>query len=121
MNLVMIGRFKESSDAEGAKRLIGRLIKRVASDRDMAQSNTVPGDRFTNTMLELLKTAKVYTLSPAELEQLLYDAHVNVEDNKVIITTDGIDVSAFLKVLLEKGARIEMYSAHNYPDTDCGH
>ena len=30
------------------------------------------------------------------------------------------DVSAFLKVLLDKGARVEVYSAHDYPDTAHG-
>jgi hypothetical protein len=120
MNLVMIGEFKEVHDAEEAKRVIDKLIEQVANDADMDQDNTVPQDRFTDAMSELLRSVNVYSLAPAELEQFLYDVRVSVEGNKVVITTDEIDVSAFLKVLLDKGARVEVYSAHDYPDTGYG-
>lgn len=120
MNLVMIGHFKEACDAKEAKRLIDQLIEQVASEAKSDHDNTVPGDRFTDAMLELMRTANLYILSPAELEQLLYDVDVDVEDNKIVITTDDVDVSAFLKVLLDKGARVEVYSAHNYPNKGYG-
>jgi len=120
MNLVMIGEFKEVRDAEEAKRVIDKLIEQVANDADMDQENTVPQDRFTDAISELLRSVNVYSLAPAELEQFLYDVRVSVESNKVVITTDEIDVSAFLKVLLDKGARVKVYSAHDYPDTGYG-
>jgi hypothetical protein len=71
-------------------------------------------------MLELMKEAKLYILNPAELEQLLYDVRIDVEDNKIVMTTDEVDVLAFLKVLLDKGARVEVYSAHDYPGKGYG-
>ncbi len=120
MNLVMIGHFKEVSDAEKAKDLLSQLAGQVKDDADKNQSNTVPQDRFTDGMLELLRAANLYILGPAELEQLLYDVQVDVDGNKVVITTEEADVSAFLKVLLDKGAKVEVYSAHNYPNTGYG-
>jgi len=36
------------------------------------------------------------------------------------LTTEEFDISAFLKVMFSEGARIEVYSAHNYPDTAYG-
>jgi translation initiation factor 2B subunit (eIF-2B alpha/beta/delta family) len=45
---------------------------------------------------------------------------VKVEGSKVILTTDESDVSAFLKVMFDQGARIEIYSAHSHPDTEYG-
>jgi len=45
---------------------------------------------------------------------------VKVEGSKMILTTDEVDISAFLKVMLDSGARIEVYSAHDYPDTEYG-
>jgi len=120
MNLVMIGYFKEARDAEEVKELLNHLADHVRDDADKIQSNTVPQDRFTDRMLELLRAANLYILAPAELEQLLYDVQVDVDDNKVVITTDEVDVSAFLKVLLDKGARVEVYSAHHHPDTGYG-
>lgn len=120
MNLVMIGHFKEARDAEEVKQLLDQLARQVKDDADESQSNTAPQDWFTDRMLELLRAANLYILGPAELEQLLYDVQVDVDGNKVVITTDEVDVSAFLKVLLDNGARVEVYSAHDYPNTGYG-
>lgn len=120
MNLVMIGHFKEVRDAQEVKELLNRLAGQVRDDTDQSQTNTVPQDRFTDRMLGLLRAANLYILSPTELEQLLYDVQVDVDGNKVVITTDEVDVSAFLKVLIDKGARVEVYSAHDYPNMGYG-
>ncbi len=117
-NLVMIGRFKEARDAEKVKEVLDRLIEQVSAEPDVYQRDAIPQDRyFSDAMLELLRAASVYSLGPTELEQFSYDARVRVKGNEVVVTTDEVDVSAFIKVLLDKGARIEVYSAHDYPDT----
>jgi hypothetical protein len=121
MNLVMIGHFKEVRDAEKTRELIDRLTGRVIAEPEVYQSEAgLRPRRFSDSMLELLRASELYTIGPAELEQFGYDAHVRVEGSKVVLTTDEADVSAFLKVLLEKGARIEVYSAHDHPGTGHG-
>jgi len=67
-------------------------------------------------MLDLLTKAKLNTLSPAELDQFNYDLKLRRDGNKVALHTDESEVSAVLKVLIEKGARVEVYSAHDYPE-----
>lgn len=119
-NLVMIGHFKEARDAEETKKLLEQLINQVKQNTHGGDIDQLPRDRFTDTMLELLSKVNLYSLSPAELKQLLYDFEVTVDGNKVVITTDEVDVSVFLKVLIDKGARVEVYSAHDYPDTEYG-
>lgn len=120
-NLVMIGRFKKTRDAEKAKELIERIIKQVVAEPDAHQRDASPQDhRFSDAMSKLLMASKLYSIGPTELEQFAYDASVRVDGNQVIVTTDEIDVSAFLKVLLDKGARVEVYSAHVHPDTGYG-
>jgi hypothetical protein len=120
-NLVMIGRFNEARDAQKVKELIDRLIKQVSAEPEVCRWDTAPQDRrFSNTMFELLSASNVYSLGPAELEQFTYDINVNVKGNEVVVTTDEIEVSAFLKILIDKGARIEVYSAHDYPGTGYG-
>jgi hypothetical protein len=42
---------------------------------------------------------------------------VRRDGSSIVVTTDETDVQALLKVLLDKGARIEVYSAHDYPGT----
>jgi len=117
MNLVMIGRFKENKDAEEAKELIEELAKIVNLDEE---DQSISSNRYSERMMEFFKSANLYTIGPEELEQFIYDVRTEVNNNEVIITTDESEISAFMKVLLEKGARIEMYSAHNYPDTGLG-
>lgn len=121
MNLVMIGRFKDAGDASKAKEVIERLTEQVNADVE-AGGIVISGrtDRFTDAMLDLLTKVNVHSIGPAELEQFAYDVNVKVDSDQVVVTTDEIDVSAFLKVLLDKGARVEVFSAHDYAGTGYG-
>lgn len=120
-NLVMIGRFVEVRNAEKVKELIDRIIGQVMAEPDAHQRDANPQDlRYSEAMLKLLDKSKVYSIGPAELEQFAYDASVRIDGDKVIVTTDEIDVSAFLKVLISKGARVEVYSGHDHPGTGYG-
>lgn len=121
MNLVMIGVFKEESDAGKAKQIIDWLTEQVNTDvHDGLMEVGNPPRRFTPRILELLGKVDLFIIGPTELEQFSYDVSVKVEGNKIILTTDESDVSAFFKVLLDQGARVEMYSAHHYGDTEYG-
>jgi hypothetical protein len=120
-NLVMIGRFKDPADASKAHQIIERITDQVlAEDREGTMMIGGGTDRYPKGMLELLSEVNVFSISPAELEQFVYDVTVKLKDETVELTTDEIDVSAFLKVLIDKGARVEVYSAHNYPETGKG-
>jgi Family of unknown function (DUF6375) len=78
----------------------------------------------TQTRLDLAKRCSIffkntnlYSIGPPELEQFNYDVHVEQKANTLILTTDESEVSAFLKLLIERGAKVEVYSAHDYPDS----
>jgi len=116
MNLVMIGQFKSSQDANSAKELIEMLTNGLKDKVEPRSSR----DRYSEEVLSLLREANFHILSPAELEQFLYDVHIRVEGDKMILTTDESEVSAFLKVMIQKEAKVEVYSAHDYPDTEYG-
>ncbi|RMG27908.1 MAG: hypothetical protein D6732_19680 [Methanobacteriota archaeon] len=120
MNLVMIGYFKEARDAEKVKELFDQLVSQVMQSTNGGEIDRLPKDRFTDPMLEFLREVNLYTIGPAELEQFLYDVRIDFDGDKVVITTDEVDVSAFLKVLIDRGARVEVYSAHDYPNTGYG-
>lgn len=121
MNLVMIGRFKDVRNAEEATVLIERLTNQVSAESQVTERGAEPqGQRFSAAMLDLLRESNLYSVGASELEQFEYDVRVERKDNEVVVTTDEVEVSAFLKVLLEKGGRVEIYSAHNYPDTGLG-
>ncbi|HEX7182177.1 MAG TPA: DUF6375 family protein [Thermoanaerobaculia bacterium] len=121
MNLVMIGRFEDAGDAAKAKQVIDWLTEQVSAD---VQAGLIevgePAHRFTDHMLDLLRKANFMSIGPTELEQFAYEVTVKLEDKQVVVTTDEIDVSAFLKVLLDHGARVEVFSAHQHPETEYG-
>lgn len=117
MNLVMIGRFKEVRDAEKAKELIDQISEQVGKEFISFTNEAPPNEhRFSEDMAEILRVSKLYSIGPAELEQFARDVTVSVNGNEVLLRTDESDVSAFLKVLIDKGARVEVYSAHEYPE-----
>lgn len=116
MNLVMIGHFKSTEDAEKTQRLIEQLTDGL---RDRIDVGSQP-DRFDEDVMGLLKEANCYMLVPSELENFLYDIHTQVESDKIVLTTDELEVSAFFKLMINNGAKVEIYSAHDYPDAEYG-
>ena len=121
MNLVMIGQFKNVDDAEKAKEMIDTLTKAVNEDVESGLLELGnPPQRFNERLLEILKKANIFIIGAHEFEQFAYEFSVRVDGNKVVLRTEESDVSAFLKVLIHEGAKVEVYSAHNFPDSEYG-
>ena len=121
MNLVMVGHFKQIGDAEKAKEILDSLAKSVSADIDdgvLEAGN--PPQRYSDRMMDLLKKANIYIIGANEFEQFAYDYRLKLDGSKVVLTTDESDVLAFLKVLVHQGAKVEVYSAHDYPDAEHG-
>jgi hypothetical protein len=109
----MIGRFKDIGSAEKAKKAIDEITAFMTSgDEDSRDA-----DHFSEGVLSLLRKVEFHSCAPGELEQFTYDISTELKGDQVVITTDEPDISAFLKLLIDKGARVEVYSAHDYPDT----
>ena len=120
-NLVMIGKFKDSQDASDAMRMIDEITEQVNADVDVGQIEVGElTEHYTETMLGLMRRLNIYVISPNELEQFAYDVRVNVDNDEIIVRTDEADVSAFLKLMIQKGARVQVYSAHDYPESERG-
>ncbi len=120
-NLVMIGHFEDVTKAMRAKEIIDALTNQVAEDLDKGTLILgSPAAQYGGEMLDLLGRLNVAWIGPQELEQFAYEVSVKVEGSKLVLTTEEIDISAFLKVMFGRGARIEVYSAHDYPDTEHG-
>ncbi len=120
-NLVMIGHFANAADATKAKEIIDALTNQVAED----QANGTltlgsPSARYGDAMLDLLGKLNIGTIGPSELEQFAYEVSFKLHDRDLVLTTEEFDISAFLKVMFLQGARIEVYSAHDYPDSEHG-
>lgn len=114
MNLRMIGVFKEVQDADKAKEVIEKFTK-YAKDKEGELNESTK--RYDKTLIDLMEKYRVYSIGPNEMEQFIYNVSVEVDGSNVVITTDESEVSAFMKILIYKGAKVEVYSAHNYPET----
>jgi hypothetical protein len=116
MNLVLIGKFKQEQDAKKVE----KDIKTLSTQAEKDECYSIPFDepenqRFSDEMLSLLYSLKLHTLGPTDLGQLVSDHHLDREGDRITITTDEAEVSAFVKLFVEAGAKVEIFSAHDYP------
>ena len=115
-NLVMICHFKSVASAAQAKKIIERLREQVYADvKAGLMSENDPPQRFTDHIMELFKEVETYIVAPTELSQFNYEFSVEQQGDSVLLTTEEYDVSAFLKILVNGGARVEVFSRHDYP------
>lgn len=117
-NLVMIGHFANVADAMKAKEIIDALTHQVREEESNG-TRTIGhrSERYGDEMLDLLGKLDIGSIGPSELEQFSYEVDIKAEGNDLILTTEELDISAFLKVMFLNGARVELYSAHDYPDS----
>ncbi len=114
MNLVMIGSFKEESDAEKVEEILKPLLEKLQSLPD----SDVYEDRFSDDVIEFLRSKNINYLSPQELKQFQYDGHFERDGKKIRYRTDEVDVSAALKIMLMEGAKVKVFSRDDYPGSD---
>jgi hypothetical protein len=120
-NLVMIGRFKNATTPEQVKAIFDQLTQQADTDRAAGVLDTDgTTTKYSDPMLALLGRLHVHSVAPWELEQFLNDVTVEVKGQEVVLTTQEYDVSAFLKVLIDHGARVDVFSAHDYKDSGYG-
>jgi hypothetical protein len=116
MNLVLIGRFQRAQDAEKVEKDIERLSDQASKDDSHSISFGQPEDqRFSDDMLSLLRSLNLNILGPADLGQLISEHQFRREGDRITVTTDEAEVSAFVKLFIEAGAKVEIFSAHDYP------
>ena len=121
MNLVMIGHFKEVGEAEAALDVIERIREQVNVDEAAGRLEFgTPLESYTEGMTDILREVGFFGIGAGELEQFTYDVNFDREGDKIIVHTDESEVSAVMKLMVTRGARVEVYSAHDYIDTEHG-
>lgn len=112
-NLVMIGRFKTEISAEKAM----EAIEKVTAFMTTTDNDHREAERYSEEAIRLLQECKAYNLAPYELEQFVYPVHPKLKDGTIEIQTDEPDLSAFMKLMIDHGARVEIYCSTDYPDS----
>lgn len=114
-NLVIIGTFKDASAANEANSVLEQVTQ-AAEAAERAGSLKVGG---TNTsyppgFLDLLAKLDLMDFGYDDAARLLLEWHARLDGNRFIITTEETEIGALLKVLINHGAKIEVYSAHEH-------
>jgi hypothetical protein len=112
LNLVIVGEFKDAEKAENFEQLVSTISSFLCSD----ESNfDVDADRYGDEVLEFLSKQNLFCLSPQQLAHFMYDQSIERKGSKITISSDD-DLNAFISLLIHEGAKVECFSAHDYPD-----
>ena len=112
-NLVIIGEFETAEKAQAAADVLSEATNIMVAEEEAG--NIKGGDvptKYPDPLLKLTMSKNVL-FSLSDIEQLLYEYGQNVMGNQLIIRTDEYGINVFLSVMLQHGAKIQVYSAHN--------
>lgn len=114
-SLVMIGHFTDEASARKAEERFRRLG--IAAESELPESGwESPDARFSDSLWDLLNEVKLYDLSRPDIENFGYEHSVEVTGTELRVSTDEGEVQGFLKVLINGGAKVEIYSSHDWTE-----
>lgn len=124
MDLVLVGTFETVSGAEAAverMEALKTLAEAEWSDDDWRR----PDERMPGTLADELSKLKLYEMGRSDVDIYAYEHSVERKGTTVRVWTEESEVQGFLKVLIHLGARVEVFSRHNWnedgtPRTDTG-
>lgn len=114
-SMVLVGHFPDIEKARTAESLINKLAE-AAVGLVSAQEPTWhdPSPRPDETFWTFLRELGLYDLTLGEVEQFGYDHTLTLNGNRLEISTDEGDIQGLLKTMIASGARVEVYSRHDW-------
>jgi hypothetical protein len=115
MDLVLIGTFEAASGAEAA-------IERLKALKALAEAEWSEDDwrrreeRMPISLVEELAKLELYEMGRSDVDIYAFDHSVQRKGSTVRIQTEESDIQGFLKVLIHLGARVEVFSRHDWND-----
>ncbi|HEV8003884.1 MAG TPA: DUF6375 family protein [Planctomycetaceae bacterium] len=119
-NLVMIGEFKTEEDAQRVHELIKVLSENASADL----SNGIFGAWSRNEQLseeteKRLRDLQLYNLSPSDVSDFaLWNPSIEKSGKTLRFRSDDVEIGGFVKLMVTEGAKVQVYSAHDYPEDD---
>lgn len=118
--LVMIGRFKSEQDANIFLAELGKLQETITA----VMPDYEEQGRFPKEIMDGLYHGKIqfcYDMSPKDLDDFLLDYSIDKDekDGSVVrMTTDDVGWAGLIKMMINAGARVEIFSEHNEKKKD---
>ena len=116
LSLVIIGKFKEDSAAEEFVRQ-SNAISNFLAEREREDKFDFRATRYGSETLNFLSEKNINCLTPEQLGHFLMDNHIERRGNEVHISSDD-DIMGFISLLIHYGAKVETFSAHDYPESE---
>lgn len=113
MNLVLIGRFDSPASVEAAVEMMERL--RTIAEAEWSDDSWRHTDEWmTDSLRQALSGLKLHEMGRWDVDNFAYDYSTGTSGSELRIATDESEIQGFLKVLLHLGARVEIYSLHEW-------
>ncbi|WP_435210372.1 DUF6375 family protein [Streptomyces sp. bgisy034] len=113
MDLVLIGTFKTVSGAEAAMERM-EALKTLAeaewSDDDWLRAD----ERMPRALADELGKLRLYDMGRSDVDIYALDHSVQRTGSTVRVWTEESEVQGFVKVLVNLGARVEVFSRHHW-------
>ena len=113
MNLMLVGWFPSLSAAEAAveqMKALQALAEQEWSDDGWSRRN----QRLSQPVLEKLHELKLYDMGRADVDMFAFEHTVERKESTVTVATEESDVQGILKVLIHLGAKVEVFSRHEW-------
>lgn len=119
-NLVVIGKFESDAKAQQALDLLNEATAVARAEETAGRIKLgEPMRQIPDAILDLARH-KNLSLGYNDPQELVYDYRVLRDGDKVVIRTEEDGINAFIKVLLHFSGKIEVYSAHDFPESPYG-
>lgn len=124
MDLVLIGTFETISGVEAAIERMDAL--KVLAEAEWSDDHWRHQDELMpSTLTDRLRELELYEMGRSDVDIYAYEHSIERDGSTIRIGTEESEVQGFLKVLIHLGARVEVFSRHNWnedgtPRTDAG-
>jgi hypothetical protein len=117
-NLVMIGEFKTEEDAQRVYELINVVSEIAQSDSATGVfDNWSKNEQFSEDTQKRLRELNLFHLSPADVSDFAFwNPSIELAGRTLRFRSDDVEIGGFVKLMVDKGAKVQVYSAHEYPD-----
>jgi hypothetical protein len=112
-NMVLIGTFVEERDARAFEQLYERLTQ-VGTEELQQLDWEDANPRYSDALYGVLRELNLSHFSRTEVEGFAFIEHYDRQGSTVTVRTDDIEIQGLLKLLIDRGARVEIYSAHDW-------
>lgn len=114
MDLVLIGKFVTVSGAEAA-------VERMEALKVLAEAEWSDDDdwlrrdqRMPTALRDGLMNLQLYEMGREDVDNYVFEHSIKRNGSTVTVTTEESEVQGFLKVLIRLGARVEVFSRHDW-------